>query len=240
MHFCGRDSQRPEIVGASFIQKKRRSASGRVPLTSLRAGIIVGSRSASFEIVRDLVEKLPVMVAPKWLHTKCQPISIRNVIELLSAVLLKEFTFNRHYYDIYGPEVLTYKHMLLGFAKARGSQCYIYTVPVMTPRLSSYWLYLVTSTSFVLAKNLVDSMGIDVVAKPNDLCQRFGITPINYQQAIHIAFDKIEQNLVLSSWKDAWGGIYSLKMVDKQLIPPQYGVYQDKKTRKVANVARRH
>jgi len=212
-------------------------ASGRVPLTSLRAGIIVGSGSASFEIIRDLVEKLPVMVAPKWLHTKCQPISIRNVIELLSSVLLKEFTFNRHY-DIYGPDILTYKQMLLGFAEARGLKRYIYTVPVMTPRLSSYWLYLVTSTSFVLAKNLVDSMGVDVVAQPNDLCQRLGVQPISYQRAIQIAFDKIEQNLVLSSWKDAWGGVYSRKMVDKQLIPPQYGVYQDRKTRKVADVSR--
>ncbi|HEV7379577.1 MAG TPA: SDR family oxidoreductase [Dyadobacter sp.] len=212
-------------------------AKGKVPLTSLRAGIIVGSGSASFEIIRDLVEKLPVMIAPKWLYTRCQPISIRNVIELLSSVLLKEFTFNKHF-DIYGPDILTYKQMLLGFAEARGLLRYIYTVPVMTPRLSSYWLYLVTSTSFVLAKNLVDSMGVDVVAQPNDLCKRLGIQPISYQQAIRIAFDKIEQNLVLSSWKDAWGGVYSRKMVDKQLIPPQYGVYQDKKTRKAEDVSR--
>lgn len=212
-------------------------ASSKVPLTALRAGIIVGSGSASFEIIRDLVEKLPVMVAPKWLHTRCQPISIRNVIEFLSSVLLQEFTYNRHF-DIYGPDILTYKQMLLGFAEARGLRRHIFTVPVMTPRLSSYWLYLVTSTSYVLAKNLVDSMSVDVVARENDLSKQLGIEPISYQQAIKIAFDKIEQNLVLSSWKDAWGGIYSRKMVDKQLSPPQFGVYQDKKTRTAADVSR--
>ncbi|GGN07266.1 epimerase [Dyadobacter beijingensis] len=212
-------------------------ASGRVPLTSLRAGIIVGSGSASFEIIRDLVEKLPVMIAPKWLHTRCQPISIRNVIELLSSVLLQEFTYDKHF-DIYGPDILTYKEMLLGFAKARGLRRHIFTVPVMTPRLSSYWLYLVTSTSYVLAKNLVDSMSVDVVARENELNGRLGIQPVSYQQAIRIAFDKIEQNMVLSSWKDAWGSIYSTKMIDKQLRPPQFGVYQDKKTRKAADVSR--
>lgn len=116
------------------------------PLTALRAGIIVGSGSASFEIIRDLVEKLPVMITPKWLHTKCQPIAIRNVIEFLSGVLLKEFTFEKHF-DIYGPDILTYKEMLLQFAHERGLKRYILTVPVMTPRLSSYWLYFVTSTS---------------------------------------------------------------------------------------------
>ena len=86
--------------------------SGNVPLTALRAGIIVGSGSASFEIIRDLVEKLPVMVAPKWLQTRCQPIAIRNVIEFLSGVILREETYNRHF-DIYGPDILTYKEMLM-------------------------------------------------------------------------------------------------------------------------------
>ncbi len=82
--------------------------SDRYALTSLRAGIIVGSGSASFEIVRDLVEKLPVMIAPKWLNTKCQPIAIRNVIQFLVGVLGKEFTFNKNY-DIAGTDILTYK-----------------------------------------------------------------------------------------------------------------------------------
>lgn len=208
--------------------------SGNVPVTTLRAGIIVGSGSASFEIIRDLVEKLPVMVAPKWIKTKCQPISIRNVVEFLSGVLGKEFTYGRHY-DIYGPDILTYKQMLLEFAAKRGLKRHIITVPVMTPKLSSYWLYFVTSTSYALAKNLVDSMSVDVVAEPNDLKDKLGIQPITYREAIRIAFDKIEQNLVLSSWKDAIGGTYSKQMVKKQLKVPEFGVFTDKKVRKTEN-----
>lgn len=204
-------------------------ASGSKPLTTLRAGIIVGSGSASFEIIRDLVEKLPVMIAPKWLNTKCQPIAISNVIEFLSRILLKESTFGKHY-DIYGPDILTYKQMLLEFAKVRGLKRYIITVPIMTPRLSSYWLYFVTSTSYPLAKNLVDSMKIDVVAHPNSLMKTLGITLLSYKQAIHIAFDKIEQNLVLSSWKDAMGNTNLSKHLSKQINTPQYGVFIDKKT----------
>ena len=93
--------------------------SGSYSLTTLRAGIIIGSGSASFEIIRDLVEKLPVMIAPRWLNTKSQPIAIRNVIEFLSGVLLNETTFNKSY-DIGGPDIMTYKQMLLRFAKVRG------------------------------------------------------------------------------------------------------------------------
>lgn len=211
--------------------------SGKVPLTTLRAGIIVGSGSASFEIIRDLVEKLPVMVAPKWLHTRCQPIAIRNVIEYLSSILLQEFSFGKHY-DIYGPDILTYKQMLLQFAEVRSLKRTIITVPVMTPRLSSYWLYFVTSTSYTLARNLVDSMRVDVVAQQNDLPQKCNVQLIPYKEAIKIAFDKIEQNLVLSSWKDAMGSIYSKKMIEKQLEVPQFGVFTDKKTLETASPER--
>ena len=116
-------------------------------MTTLRAGIIIGSGSASFEIMRDLAEKLPVMIAPKWLKTRCQPIGIRDVIDFLSKSLLNEGTYGQSF-DIGGPDVLTYKEMLLGYAKVRGLKRYIFTVPVMTPRLSSYWLYFITSTSY--------------------------------------------------------------------------------------------
>lgn len=204
---------------------------GRVALTTLRAGIIVGSGSASFEIIRDLVEKLPLMIAPKWLYTKCQPIAIRNVVEFLSRVPLKEYTYGKHY-DIYGPDILTYKEMLLQFAQVRGLKRRIYTVPLMTPKLSSYWLYFVTSTTYTLAKNLVESMRVDVVAKENDLSRQLKIELIPYQKAISMAFDKIDQNLVLSSWYDAHGGTYSKEMVRKQLQVPENGVYTDKKVLK--------
>lgn len=202
---------------------------GRIPLTTLRAGIIVGSGSASFEIVRDLIEKLPVMIAPKWLHTKCQPIAIRNVIEFLSRVLLQDFSYGKHY-DIYGPDILSYKQMLLEFAAVRNLKRRIFIVPVMTPRLSSYWLYFVTSTSYSLARNLVDSMHVDVVAELNELAETLNIHLIAYKEAISLAFEKIEQNMVLSSWYDATGRSYSKEMIQKQLAVPLNGVFTDHKS----------
>ena len=160
-----------------------------ISLTSLKAGIIVGSGSASFEIIRDLVEKLPIMITPKWLNTKHQPIAIRDVLRYLTGVLLKPETFNKSY-DIGGPDVLSYKKMLLQFAEVRGLKRYIFTVPVMTPRLSSYWLYFVTSTSYMLAINLVNSMKIEVVAKNNELQKMLDVVPITYKEAVQTAFQE--------------------------------------------------
>jgi uncharacterized protein YbjT (DUF2867 family) len=171
-------------------------------LTTLRAGIIIGSGSASFEIIRDLVEKLPVMIAPRWLNTITQPVAIRNVIEFLSGVLMNKTTFNESY-DIGGPDILTYKQMLLRFAKVRGLKRWIGIVPVMTPKLSSYWLYFITSTSYSLAQNLVDSMKVEVICKENNLKELLGIDLVSYEEAIIEAFAKIEMNQVISSWKDA-------------------------------------
>jgi uncharacterized protein YbjT (DUF2867 family) len=205
---------------------------GSFALTTLRAGIIVGSGSASFEIIRDLVEKLPVMIAPKWLHTSCQPIAIRNVIEYLFGVLQKAETYNKSF-DIGGPEVLTYKQMLLRFAKVRGLKRKIFVVPVMTPKLSSYWLYFVTATSYTLAKNLVDSMKVEVICKPNNLAELLGISLIGYDKAIELAFGKIEQNQVISSWKDALTSNTLYHGISKHIEVPVNGCFKDVRTKKI-------
>ncbi|QOW09263.1 SDR family oxidoreductase [Kaistella flava (ex Peng et al. 2021)] len=201
-------------------------------LTSLRAGIIVGSGSASFEIIRDLVEKLPVMITPKWLKTKCQPIAIRNVIQFLVGVLGKEFTYN-HNYDIAGTDILTYEQMLMQYAEIRGLKRHIFIVPVMTPKLSSYWLYFVTSTSYFLAINLVDSMKIDVVAKKNNLAEQLNIHLFSYHEAIQQAFDKIKQNDVLSSWFDSFSNQFHSRKVWQYLEVPEEGCFKDIREEKV-------
>lgn len=200
--------------------------SGNIPVTVLRAGIIVGSGSASFEIIRDLVEKLPVMVAPRWLDTRCQPIAIRNVLQFLSGVMLREETFGRDY-DIGGPEVLTYKQMLLQFAAVRGLRRIIKTVPVMTPRLSSYWLYFITSTSYSLAINLVDSMKVNVICRPNSLAADLGIQLLSYREAVELAFRRIEQNMVLSSWKDAFSSFDTNPRLMEYVEVPKFGCFRD-------------
>jgi uncharacterized protein YbjT (DUF2867 family) len=148
--------------------------SDQYALTIFKAGIIVGSGSSSFEIIRDLVEKLPFMIAPKWLNTKTQPIAVRDVLAILLKSAGNESLYNASY-DIFGPEVLTYKQMLLQFAEVRKLKRYILTVPVMTPKLSSYWLYFVTSTSYKLATTLVDSMGVEIIGKPSSINAQLNI-----------------------------------------------------------------
>ncbi|PRX53738.1 SDR family oxidoreductase [Flagellimonas meridianipacifica] len=205
---------------------------GPFSLTVLRAGIIVGSGSSSFEIIRDLCEKLPLMVTPKWVLTKTQPIAIRDVIKFMLGVLGNEKTYDDSF-DIAGPDVLTYKEMLHQYAESRGFKNWIYTVPVMTPKLSSYWLYFVTSTSYKLALNLVDSMKIEVIAEDTRLQDLLGIQPHTYKEAIDMAFKKIEQNSVVSSWKDSMVSGNFNKNLEKYIQVPKFGVLKDVQTLKV-------
>ena len=203
-------------------------------LTTLRAGIIVGSGSASFEIIRDLVEKLPIMVTPRWLQTRCQPIAIRNVVEFMTGVIAQKETYNNSY-DIGGPDILTYKEMLLNFAAIRGLNRHIYVVPVMTPKISSYWLYFVTATSYALAKNLVNSMKIEVICRPNNLVSLLNIHLIDYNTSIQLAFDKIEQHQVLSSWKDAQTSNILKQGITYYIEVPVNGCFKDVRKRKIEN-----
>ncbi|MFI2741172.1 SDR family oxidoreductase [Zhouia sp. PK063] len=199
---------------------------GNFKLTVLRAGIIVGSGSSSFEIIRDLCEKLPFMITPKWVLTKTQPLAIRDVMLFLTGVLGNTKCYNQSF-DIGGPDILTYKQMLERYGKVRGFKVHLITVPVMTPRLSSYWLFFVTSTSYKLAVNLVDSMKMEVVARNNNLQKILNITPISYEEAIKLAFKKIEQNTVISSWKDSMISGRFKKSLNKYIKVPEYGVLKD-------------
>lgn len=212
----------------SRLQVEQILGESSVPLTALRAGIIIGSGSASFEIIRDLVEKLPVMVAPKWLKTRCQPIAIRDVIRFLTGVMLREDCYHQDF-DIGCKDVLTYQEMLLGYAEARGLKRYILTVPVMTPRLSSYWLYFVTSTTYELAVNLVNSMKVDVVCRDQRLAEILGIEPIPYRDAVQLAFDKIQQNMVVSSWKDSLVSSSEKDSLSQYMEIPEHGCFEDRK-----------
>ncbi|WP_040253657.1 SDR family oxidoreductase [Psychroserpens mesophilus] len=204
-------------------------------LTIFKAGIIVGSGSSSFEIIRDLVEKLPFMIAPKWLNTKTQPLSVRDVLSFLHRAAGQENLYNQTY-DVFGPEVLTYKQMLLQFAEVRGLKRYILTVPVMTPKLSSYWLYFVTSTSYKLASSLVDSMGVQIIGKPSDINNILKVNPLTYKQAVELAFEKIEQNSIVSSWKDSMISSGRLRNnLHKYINVPKFGCFTDYKERKVVD-----
>ena len=205
-------------------------------LTTFRAGIVVGSGSASFEIIRDIVEKLPIMITPRWLNTKTQPIAVRDVLCYLEKALNKTTLYNKSF-DIGGPEVLTYKEMLLQFGEVRGFKRYIYTLPVLSPKLSSYWLYFVTSTSFNLAQALVDSMKIEVIAKPNDINNILEIQPITYKESVELAFQKIEQNDVVSSWKDAMSSGVFNDQLSKHIQLPEFGCFKDERIKTIKDEA---
>lgn len=207
---------------------------GNYKLTTLRAGIIIGSGSASFEIMRDLVEKLPVMITPKWLNTKCQPIGISDVIKFLSKSIFMPETFNKDF-DIGGPDILSYKDMLLALGHKRNLKRYIFIVPVMTPKLSSYWLYFVTSTSYKLAIALVNSMKIEVVCRNAELNKILGIEPISYQMSLEKAFSKIERNEVISSWKDAFISSGFNFNISEFIEVPTFGCFHDKKEKTFAD-----
>ena len=212
----------------------------KAQLTVLRASIIIGSGSASFEIIRDIVEKLPVMVTPRWLNSRCQPLGIRDVMFYLVAVLGNPACLGQNF-DLGGPDVLTYKEMLLGLAAQRGYRRWITTVPVLTPRLSSWWLYLVTSTSFSLAQSLVESLKNDTVADPaRSIARAVPHQCMSYREALALAFQRIEQNEVVSSWSDAMSsGTLRQNYMDAIQIPKN-GMFFDRQlrpfTRPVAEV----
>lgn len=207
---------------------------GPVAATVLRAAIIVGAGSASFEILRDLVEKLPVMIAPKWLNTRCQPIAIRNVIDYLTGVLGMDAT-EGEIFDIAGPEAYPYRDLLLQYAEVRGLKRYLVPVPFLTPRLSSYWLYFVTNTSYSLARHLVDSLSFDMSSSDSRIRQLVPLELISYRDAVQRAFTLIEQNQVKSSWIDSLSSGRMEVGRLRQVEVPRHGVLTD---RRVVSFAR--
>lgn len=199
-----------------------------VATTILRAGIIIGSGSASFEIMRDLVEKLPIMVAPKWVHNKCQPIAISDAIDYLVQVLKNPACYHKTF-DIGGPDIFTYKELLLELARVRHLKRYILTVPVLTPRLSSYWLFFVTSTNFTIAKWLVDSLKQDAICTNHEIQKILPKQCTNYVNSIQKAFAKIEENAVISSWKDSFTSSNFPSKYNDYIEVPTHGCLIDQK-----------
>ncbi|MEM9292089.1 MAG: SDR family oxidoreductase [Acidobacteriota bacterium] len=178
-------------------------ASGKVPCTELRAAMIIGSGSASFEILRYLVERLPVMITPRWVSTECQPIAIRNVLEYLVRCLQVPETAGRHL-DIGGRDIHSYADLMHIMAAERGlSRRWILPVPVLTPRLSSAWIHLVTPLSRSIARPLAEGLRNRVVVR-NDNATRWMPQPLlSAREAIRLALDKVEQHQVETTWSMA-------------------------------------
>jgi uncharacterized protein YbjT (DUF2867 family) len=159
-----------------------------VPVTVLRAAIVIGDGGISWEITRQLVDRLPVMITPRWVTTRCQPIALPDVVDYLVGVLEPEQALGRTY-EIGGPEVLTYAEMMERVAKIRHDRhLLIFVVPMLTPRLSSRWLSLVTDVDTATGRNLVDSMSNEVIVSDHSISSVVPIEPMSYDEAVRLAF----------------------------------------------------
>jgi uncharacterized protein YbjT (DUF2867 family) len=160
--------------------------SGPVPVTVLRAAVVIGHGGISWEMTRQLAHRLPAMVTPRWVRTRTQPIALPDAVRYLTGVLEPPEARGRTY-EIGGPEVLRYVDMLQRVAKIRGSRLPNLTVPLLTPRLSSAWLRFVTDVDSATARNLVDSMTTEVVVHDDAITRLVPGTPIGYDDAVRLA-----------------------------------------------------
>ena len=181
----------------------RTLAAGSIPVVELRAAVIIGSGSASFEMLRYLVELLPVMVTPRWVTTRCQPIAIADVIRVLVAAIGEEGAAGG-VYELGGPEVVTYVEMMELYAAVAGlPRRRLLKVPFLSPRLSSHWVGLVTPVPALLARELVESLVNEVTVTGASATERFGCEPMPLQIAFERARAAIESDRVPTSFVDA-------------------------------------
>ncbi len=180
---------------------------GSVPVTNLRAAMILGAGSASFEMLRYLVDRLPVMITPRWVQTPCQPIAIGNVLDYLEGCLTAPETIGQTL-DIGEPDVLTYRDLIDIYAEEAGlRKRWILPVPVLTPRLSAKWVHLVTPVPASIAQPLAEGLAIPVICQENRIHSMVPVKLTRSRQAIKRALEKIEQEQVDTCWSDGGGAL---------------------------------
>ncbi|HEX2704076.1 MAG TPA: hypothetical protein VHM72_11695, partial [Solirubrobacteraceae bacterium] len=159
---------------------------GPVPVTVLRAAMIVGAGSAAFETILALVERLPVMICPRWVSVETQPVALADVLAALVGVCGNEAAYDKTF-DLGGPEVMTYRTMMERVARLRGKHPVLVEVPFLTPRLSSLWLYLVTPASVAVARPLVEGLRVPTIARDDGIWNLLGAPRTTFDQAIRTA-----------------------------------------------------
>ena len=170
----------------SRAETAERLSAGLVPVTTLRAGMVVGPGSAAFETIRALVDRLPAMICPRWVSTPTQPIALRDVVAYLAGVCGLDAALGRSF-DVAGPEVMTYRAMIERIARIRGKRLPIVEVPVLTPRLSSWWLHLVTPVNASVARPLIDGLRTPTVAREDRIRELVSIEPTPFDDAVREA-----------------------------------------------------
>ncbi len=174
-----------------------------VPVTEFRAGVIVGSGSISFEMIRYLTERIPIMICPRWVFTRIQPISVRDTLDYLVAALNTPDSVGQ-VIEIGGADVLTYGEMMTGYARVRGLRRYLVPVPVLTPRLSSYWAHWMTPIPSDIARPLIEGLRNEIIVRDDTARQVFpNIQPMDYESAVRLALQNLQASAVETSWSDA-------------------------------------
>jgi uncharacterized protein YbjT (DUF2867 family) len=194
-------------------------ASG-VPVTEFRAAVVVGAGSISFEMIRYLTERLPVMITPRWVTTRCQPIAIDNVLDYLTRCLAEPRSVGRTF-EIGGPDVLTYGDMMRGYAAVRGLKRTLVSVPVLTPRLSSYWVDLVTPIPAAFSHPLIEGLRSEVIVRDPGAREVFDIRLIPYAEAVRRALERAQSGDVETYWAGAQAGLkpgVTLKTTEGMLL----------------------
>ncbi len=172
-----------------------------LPVTEFRAAVIIGSGSASYEILRHLTERLPVMITPRWVQTRCQPIGIRDILAyLVGAIDHPEIV---GVVEVGGPDVLSYGDMMRAYARLRGLHRLMIPVPILTPHLSSYWVNLVSPVPASIARPLIEGLRNEVVVRDSGPAATFGIEPSGYEEALRQASDRNAGDALESTWFDA-------------------------------------
>ncbi len=205
---------------------------GGAPVTEFRAAVIVGSGSISFEMIRYLVERLPVMVCPRWVYSRVQPIAVNDVLDYLVAALSNMAGADK-IIEIGGREVTTYRGMMLGYARARGLRRWLVPVPVLTPRLSSYWVHWITPIPSGVSGPLIEGLRNEVVVT-NSLARELfpEIEPRTYAEAIAEVIDDLEQGRIETAWSDAHGASAAPDSFSR--VETHEGMVFERRTRTVA------
>ncbi len=187
-----------------------------IPVTEFRAAVIVGSGSISFEMIRYLTERLPIMICPRWVKTLCQPIAVRDVLAYLMETLERPETAGK-IFDIGGADILSYRDMMLEYASARGLKRYLLQVPVLTPRLSSYWVDLITPIPAPISRPLIEGLRHDVVCHNPIAREAFSVRPIGYREAVRLALDRVQHGTVETIWSGALASVHASNRPETRL-----------------------
>ncbi|MCX5767243.1 MAG: SDR family oxidoreductase [Gemmatimonadetes bacterium] len=208
----------------------RSLAAAGVPVTEFRAAVIVGSGSASFEIIRHLIERLPLMIAPIWVRTRCQPIGVRSVIEYLMEAL--DHPTANGIYEIGGEDILTYREMMMRYARIRGLRRFIVSFPVPRPEFSGRWVDVFTPIPFSIAQPLVESLQTEVVVRDNRARTTFHVRPTGYDDAVRLALTRLAQDSVETTWASSLSSM-SRDFDEADVLGSHEGMLLDRHRRRV-------